>query len=656
MSKDLNQDIKQKIENLVAEVNKYNYHYHVLDEPIVSDKDYDKAYYTLVDLEKETGYILPDSPTQRVGDMVNEKFSKITHETRLFSLDKAQTEQEMSEWVNKIVSQYKDSEFTMEYKFDGLRLALTYENGFLTKAATRGNGNIGEDVTAQVKTIRSVPLSIPFKNHIVVEGEGIMLLSELEAYNKKAEGPLKNARNAVAGAIRNLDPKITASRNLDFFAYGIPVIEGKSFKTQTELRQFLIDNRFLVGDFFEVKKTPKDIMKVINKVGESREKIDVLIDGIVIKLNDMATREELGFTIRFPKWALAYKFEALEVTTTIKDVIWQVGRTGKITPLALLEPVDIAGATIQRATLNNWDDILRKKVKINSLVFIRRSNEVIPEILGLAQDYPNSVDIQKVTNCPACGAKLVEIGANLFCPNKENCMGQLKERLIHFCSRDAMNIEGIRDKIVDLLFDKLNIRTVDQLYNLTQQDLESLENFKDKKSSNIISSLEKSKNKDFANFIFALGINNVGIKTAKDLAKKYPDFNSLKDATLQDLASIRDVGEVVAKSIYEYFRSPKNLEIIQNLFNHGIKLKYNLSNGGGKLKDKIFVLTGTLPTLTRQQATKLIEDNGGSVSSSVSKNTSFVLAGESAGSKYDKAKALGVAIISEDEFLSFINN
>ncbi len=652
----MNQDIKEKIEKLVADLNKYNYYYHVLDAPIVSDKDYDKAYYTLVDLEKQTGYILPDSPTQRVGDMVNERFEKHTHEAHLYSLDKAQTPAELDDWVSKIKASYPNTEFTLEYKFDGLRLALTYDNGILVNAATRGNGLIGEDVTAQVKTIRSVPLSIPFKNHIVVEGEGIMLLSELEKYNKTTDGPLKNARNAVAGAIRNLDPKVTASRNLDFFAYGIPVIENKKFKTQVELRQFLIDNRFCVGDFFEVRKNTNEIMEVINQIGKARDVIDILIDGVVIKINDMATREELGFTIRFPKWALAYKFEALEVTTYIRDVIWQVGRTGKMTPLAILDPVDIAGATISRATLNNWDDILRKKVKINSLVFLRRSNEVIPEILGLAQDFPDSKEIEKITTCPSCGAKLVNNGVNLFCPNKDNCPGQLKERIIHFCSRDAMNIEGIRDKTIDLFYDKLNIRTVDDLYKLTSADLEGLENYKDKKINNLINSIEKSKNIPFQNFIFALGIANVGKKTASDLAKTFDNFESLAKANVQELSAIRDIGEVVANSIVDYFAYPRNKEIIQNLFHSGVKIEYTNVVASTKFAGKTFVLTGTLPHLTRNEATKLIEQNGGSVSSSVSKQTSFVLAGESTGSKYEKAKLLGITIIDEDEFLSMINH
>ncbi len=656
MSIKLDDKTKKEIEDLVALVNKYNYHYHVLDAPIVSDKDYDLAYYALLDLEKHTGYVLPDSPTQRVGDMVAKGFSKVMHEVRLISLDKAQTEKELSAWIYKIYADYPKTVFTVEYKFDGLRLALTYENGLLVQASTRGNGSVGEDVTAQVKTIRSVPLSIPFKGRIIVEGEGIMLLSELEKYNATAAGPLKNARNAVAGAIRNLDPKVTASRKLDFFAYGIPVIEGKDFKTQVELRDFLKENKFLVGDFFEVCNSLTDVVNVVKKIDSVRDEIDVLIDGAVIKINEMETREELGFTIRFPKWALAYKFEALEVTTVIKDVIWQVGRTGKVTPLAVLEPVELAGATISRATLNNWDDILRKEVKLNSLVFIRRSNEVIPEILGLAQEFPESKEIEKIEFCPVCGTKLEEVGAYIYCPNKQGCAGQLKEKIIHFCSRDAMNIEGIRDKIVDLLYSDLGLRTVDQLYDLCEQDLLKLESFKDKKTANLLTNIEKSKEIDFANFIFALGINNVGVKTAKDLAKKYPDLDSLREARVEDLSSIRDIGLVVANSIADYFFDPYNEALIDRLIEKGIKIKYPALVGSGKLAGMTFVLTGTLPTLSRGEATKLIESRGGSVSSSVSKNTSYVLLGEEPGSKYDKAVKLGVAILNEEEFLSIINN
>lgn len=653
MTKVLDDATKQKIADLVAQVNKYNYHYHVLDAPIVSDKDYDVAYYTLLDLEQQTGYVLPDSPTQRVGDVIAKGFQKVSHEARLFSLDKAQSKGELASWIAKVLAQFPDTRFTLEYKFDGLRLALTYEDGYLVRAATRGNGSVGEDVTSQVRTIRSVPLSIPFRGHVVVEGEGIMLQSELKKYNSTADGPLKNARNAVAGAIRNLDPKVTASRNLDFFAYGVPVIAGRAFATQEELREFLIQNKFLVGDFFEVRQDLEGVSEVIDSIAAKRENIDVLIDGMVIKINEMPTREVLGFTIRFPKWALAYKFEALEVTTFVRDVIWQVGRTGKVTPLALLDPVEIAGATISRATLNNWDDIVRKRVKLDSLVFLRRSNEVIPEILGLAQEFPESREIRKIIHCPVCGALLQEVGPNLFCPNR-NCAGQIKERIIHFCSRDAMNIEGIRDKIVDQLYSILSINSVDKLYDLTADDLIKLDSFQDKKSTNIIESIQKSKNIGFANFVYALGIPNVGVKTAKDLAKKYPSLQALESATSDDLASIRDIGAVVANSIVEYFQDAENRRVIDALLSHGIEIRYPESAAGGVLAGKTFVLTGTLPTLSRQEATSLIEKHGGTVSSSVSRQTSFVLVGESPGSKLPKAQSLGIATLDEAEFMELI--
>ncbi len=644
-----------EIEKLVSDLNKYSYHYHVLDNPIVSDADYDKLYYRLVDLENETGIILPDSPTQRVGDVVKEGFKKQKHLSPLYSLDKAQNFNELDQWVNKILSEFPKTIFTVEYKFDGLQLALTYEEGYLVQAVTRGNGIVGEDITAQVKTIRSVPLSIPYKGKIVVNGEGIMLLSELEKYNKTTDEPLKNARNAVAGSIRNLDPKVTASRKLDFFAYGIPYVEGKNFSTQVELYEFLRKNKFLVSDFFNVTTNLNEIHSIIENVDKERESLDILIDGLVVKVNEMSTREKLGYTIRFPKWALAYKFAPLEVTSTIRDVVWQVGRTGKITPLAILDPVELAGATVKRATLNNWDDIKRKKVGINALVFIRRSNEVIPEILGLAQKLENYREIEKPEYCPSCHTKLEVRGAYIYCPNYQNCPAQLKERIIHYASRDAMNIEGIRDKTIDIFYDQLSVRNVADLYKINPDDLLKLDNFKDKKSSNLIRSINNSKKAPFANFIFSLGIANIGIKTAKDLAKKYKSLSELENASIDDLLEIKDIGEVVAQSIVNYFSNEYNQSLLKQLFDAGVEIVYPSTNSKEQIfSDKVFVLTGTLKNLTRQDATKLIEDYGGSVSSNVSKNTSFVLLGEDPGSKYEKAKQLGIQIIDEDEFLSML--
>ncbi len=650
----LDNKTKQEIEALVKDLNKYNYYYHVLDKPIISDGEYDKLYYHLVDLEKQTGYVLPDSPTQRVGDEVKEGFSKVHHEKQLFSLDKAQNFEELQHWYDGVVQKFPDSTFTIEYKFDGLRLALTYEGGLLKIGATRGNGLVGEDVTAQVKTIRSVPLSIPFKGKIIIEGEGIMLISELDKYNLKSDDGLKNARNAVAGAIRNLDPKVTASRNLDFFAYGVPYIENKQFATQVELRQFLMDNHFLVGNFFEVRKDIKDIEDVVSHIGNIRNSIDILIDGAVVKLNEIPNREKLGYTIRFPKWALAYKFPPLEVTTTLRKVIWQVGRTGKLTPLAVLDPVDIAGATVKRATLNNWDDIQRKKVKINARVFLRRSNEVIPEILGVAQQDDSCVEITKPTVCPSCHTPLVQDGVNIYCPNIYKCPEQLKERIIHFCSRDAMNIEGIRDKTIDEMYDKLDIKTVADLYTLNEEKLLKLDKFKDKKANNIVQSLKKSKQANYPNFIFALGIDNVGIKTAKDLAKNFKTFDELRHANVESLSQIKDIGLIVAQSIVDYFKDEYNKEIIDKLFSCGVQIVYPTKSASSKFDNMTFVLTGTLPTLTRAEATKMIEDNGGRVSTSVSKQTTYVLLGEDAGSKLAKAMALGVKTISEEEFLAML--
>lgn len=643
-------DKLQRIKELIAQLNKYAYQYYVLDEPTVSDKQYDELYNELLALEKETGIVFPDSPTRRIGGEPIKEFKPHTHLKKLYSLDKCNSFDELREWDAKIKKIAPDAVYTLEYKLDGLTLSLTYENGYFKGAATRGNGETGEDVTAQVSTIKSIPLSVPYKATFEAQGEGIMRLSALKKYNETASEPLKNARNGVAGAIRNLDPKVTASRNLDIIFYNVNYIEGKDISSQRESIAFLKDNGFKTEMLF----VSQDIEEIIGRINSvDRKALDFLIDGMVIKVDDIRLREKLGYTDKFPRWAMAYKFEAEETTTVLKDVVWNVGRTGKLTPLASLEPVELCGATVSRATLNNYGDIVRKKVKKGSRVFVRRSNDVIPEILGVAEDN-GGTEIQKPEVCPACGAKLVEEGALLFCPNENGCPPQITGRIEHFVSKDCMDIRGISEKSVAQLYEKLDVRSVTDLYYLKADDVARLDGYKDKKTENFISSVEKSKSVALDRFINALGIENVGKKTARDLALRFKSMNALMDAERETLLEIEDIGEVVADSITSYFG--KHRALIEKFREIGIDPKIEEQSDGGVFSGKKFVLTGTLPTYTRGEATKLIENAGGEVASSVSKDTDYVLAGDNAGSKLEKAIQKGIKIISEKEFISLLNS
>ncbi len=643
-------DKLQRIKELIAQLNKYAYQYYVLDEPTVSDKQYDELYNELLALEKENGTVFPDSPTRRIGGEPIKEFKPHTHLKKLYSLDKCNSFDELREWDAKIKKIAPDAVYTLEYKLDGLTLSLTYENGYFKGAATRGNGETGEDVTAQVSTIKSIPLSVPYKATFEAQGEGIMRLSALKKYNETASEPLKNARNGVAGAIRNLDPKVTASRNLDIIFYNVNYIEGKDISSQRESIAFLKDNGFKTEMLF----VSQDIEEIIGRINSvDRKALDFLIDGMVIKVDDIRLREKLGYTDKFPRWAMAYKFEAEETTTVLKDVVWNVGRTGKLTPLASLEPVELCGATVSRATLNNYGDIVRKKVKKGSRVFVRRSNDVIPEILGVAEDN-GGTEIQKPEVCPACGAKLVEEGALLFCPNESGCPPQITGRIEHFVSKDCMDIRGISEKSVAQLYEKLDVRSVTDLYYLKADDVARLDGYKDKKIENFISSVEKSKSVPLDRFINALGIENVGKKTARDLALRFKSMNALMDAERETLLEIEDIGEVVADSITSYFG--KHRALIEKFREIGIDPKIEEQSDGGVFSGKKFVLTGTLPTYTRGEATKLIENAGGEVASSVSKDTDYVLAGDNAGSKLEKARQKGIKIISEKEFISLLNS
>ncbi len=654
-----NEEKIERMKVLIEKVSKASYDYYVLDNPTISDKEWDALYYELLDLEKETGIVLDNSPSKKVGGEVLDKFQKVTHKNKLYSLSKAQSSAEIIDWNtrNQNILSF-DEEYSIEYKFDGLSLAITYDNGILVQAATRGNGEIGEDVTEQVKTIRTVPLTIDYKGYIVVQGEGIIKLSELEKYNKTADEKLKNARNAVAGAIRNLDPKITAKRRLDFFAYNINHSPNLEFNSQSEMVDFLKKQGFLTGSYFKLVHNLDEILECINQTEKVRNSLDYLIDGMVIKINKTDIREKLGSTEKAPRWAIAYKFEAEETSTILEDITWQVGRTGKITPVAELEATELCGVTIKRATLNNYNDILRKKVKIGDRVFIRRSNDVIPEILSVAETYSHSKIIQKPTNCPCCGSLLKDTETELYCINHLECKAQIVLKLTQYASRNAMNIDGLSIKTIEQLYDKFNVRTFSDLYKLSAEQLAMLEGFKDKKISNTLNSINNSKKTKLSNFIFALGIGNIGIKTAKQLAKHYKSISKLANAKINELVLLDDIAEITATEIYEYFADELNKAEINELINNFVEIEEQkeIYPSGGYFEGKKCVLTGTLTNFSRKQAEEFIEAQGGTTSSSVTGATNIVIVGEDAGSKFDKAKKLGIQIMYEAEFMKHINN
>lgn len=644
----------ERMKELVEKLNKYAYEYYVLDAPTVSDGEYDKLYDELLRLEKETGIVLFDSPTKRVGGEPISAFNKHQHIKRLYSLDKSLTDAELDSFIQRAEKvAEKELTYTVEYKYDGLTISLTYDNGKFVRATTRGNGIVGEDVTAQVLTIKTFPLTIKYQGLLEVQGEAVIKLSNLKKYNETASEVLKNARNAVAGAIRNLDPKETEKRRVEILFYNVNYIEEGIINTQEECFEFLKDNGFKVYGYLKICKNLSEIKKAINFINEERKKIDYLTDGVVIKVNDYSIREELGYTDKFPRYAMAYKFEAEETTTILNSVEWQVGRTGKLTPLGMVEPVDLCGATVKKATLNNYGDILRKKIKNNCRVLIRRSNEVIPEILGATEYFENSYDVEKPIVCPYCGSLVVEEGANLFCPN-EDCKPRIVGALTHFASKDAMNIDGFSEMTAGLLYDVCKTKKFSDLYTLDVNTLLTLEGFKIKKAENLINAIEKSKNPDLSQFILALGIDGIGKKTAKDLVNEFKTLENIKNASLESLVNLKDFGEITAKAVYDYFNTESNLLEIEKLLSYGVKPKESEGKKEGKLSGEKVVLTGSLTNFKRSEAGKIIEDLGGEVMSSVSKLTTLVVAGEEAGSKLTKAQNLGVKIISEEEFIRLI--
>ena len=632
-----------RMKQLVDLLNKWSREYYVLDSPTVSDAEYDKAYDELLELEKRYG-VLPDSPTKRVGGEPLSGFTRYTHRARLYSLDKCKTWEELDEWMRKILSVSPECDFTVEYKYDGLTVNLTYEDGYLARATTRGNGEVGEDITEQAKTVRSVPLSIPCRDTIEVQGEAIMRLSELKKYNESATGALKNARNAAAGAIRNLDPRETAKRKLEIVCYNVGY--GKTFKTQAEKNAFLKQNGFLTGYYFKVVGAD-GVGKCLEEIENGRGELDFLIDGAVIKVNDVSLPDELAYTEKFPRWAMAYKFRPEEMTTTLRGVKWQVSRTGKLNPLALMDPVDIGGVTVQRATLNNVSEIRRKDIRVGSRVFIRRSNDVIPEITGVAEHTPDSEEIQPPAACPACGAPTRTDGTFVYCTNPD-CAPKTVSALEHFASKAAMDIEGLSEKTAELLYNELNVRSPVDLYSLTAEDLSSLEGFKEKRTDNLLQAIEKSRNVPLHRFIYALGIPNIGKKAAKQLETRFGTIEALREATEEELMQIDDFGSVMAACVVDYFKDEKNSALLDRF---GRILTFSSrKETGGAFAGLTVVLTGTLSEYKRSRAAELIESRGGSVSDSVNRNVNLVVAGADAGSKLEKAKKNGIRIIDEAEF------
>ena len=647
-------DYAALMRSLVDRLNETAYAYYVLDKPVISDKQWDEMYDQLTALEKESGIILPDSPTHRVGGETLAGFEPHRHITQLWSMDKVQSIGALEDWIRRTerLTGQTELQYYVEYKFDGLTLNLTYRDGQLVQAATRGNGVTGEAILPQARTVRSVPLSIPYKGLLEVQGECIMRLSTLEEYNKTAREPLKNARNAAAGALRNLDPAVTASRRLDAFFYQVGTIENPPYSSQPGMLDFLRENGFPVSPYLGKPHNREEIEQCIREIEEKRNSLDFLIDGVVIKVGDLSLRQQMGFTDKFPCWAVAYKFEAEESVTTLRRVTWELGRTGKLTPLAHLDPVDFYGVTVRKATLNNWGDIQRKQVAIGAPVWIRRSNDVIPEIMGrVGEPGEGETPVEKPAVCPACGSPLLERGAHLFCMNRVSCKPQAVARISHFASRDAMDIEGLSEKTAEQLYDQMGVRDPADLYHLTKEQTLSLEGFKERKADKLLAALDKSKDCTLDAFLFAIGIPNIGRKTARDLANAFGTLAKVAEATQEALVALPDVGDIVAQSVTEFFSFPENRVMIDRLLQSGVHPRESEGRAEGVFSGMSVVVTGTLPTLSRKEAEELIRQCGGTAASSVSKKTAFVVAGEAAGSKLTKAQTLGIEVIDEAELL-----
>ena len=695
---------EKRLAELTAKLNEYAYAYYTKDNPLVSDKEYDALYQELQELEAATGIILPQSPTQRVGDRLLPGFPKHAHLAPLWSLDKARTKEELEDWQRrneKILADAgleREPEYVVTMKFDGLTINLTYENTHLIHGATRGPGLVGEEILPQLMTIQDLPPAIDDPALCEVRGEAIMTREAFEAYNKEAKIPLKNLRNGAAGALRNLDLAETRRRHLSAWFYDIGYWGGKPFPTYWAELDYLEKMGFSVHPFRRLCKSVDQVMAAVAEIEAQRDSLNFDIDGAVIAVNDLALREALGVTAKAPRWSVAYKFEALEETTILLDVEWNVGRTGKVTPTAILEPIQLGGVTVSRATLNNIDDIRRKGVYLGARVFVRRSNDVIPEILGVCgeegeaaekageapkagespfapAEEPRSLfaptpeqEIRLPVTCPVCGSELEQDGVHTFCPNAIGCKPQIVKALAHFASREAMNIEGFSEKTARQLFDELDLSRVNELYTLTREDLLKLDKFKDKKADNLLAAIEKSKVCKLEAFLFGLGIPGIGKKTAADLAEVFGSLKALMEAEEEALTEVPEIGAILASNIYHYFRDPKIKEEIAALLAAGVKPlsqepteRKARSDQENPFAGKKVVVTGTLVHFSRREIQEKLRQLGASPQESVSGATDYLIYGEKAGSKLEKAKRLkekgeGPQLLTEEEFFALMES
>lgn len=654
-------NIEKRIEELIKIINEADYNYHTLDNPTITDQEYDKYIRELFDLENEyPEFIKEDSPTHRVGSVVLDSFNKIEHKIPMMSLSNVFNESEVRNFDEKIKKEGYNPEYVCELKIDGLSVSLIYEQGKLVSAATRGDGVVGEDITNNVKTIKTIPLKLNKEIDIEVRGEIYMSKKVFENINRIREEQgkplLQNTRNAAAGSIRQLDSKIAAKRKLDSFIYHLPNPIDYNIKTHNEALNFMRELGFKVNTNNKICNNINEVLEFINYHTINRKNLPYDIDGIVIKVNDLNTQKELGFTAKYPKWATAYKFPQEEVLTKLTDIIFTVGRTGQITPNAVLEPVLVQGSTIRRATLHNEKYIIDRDIKINDIVSIIKAGEVIPAVIGPKKERRTGEEIEfkMINKCPICNSYLVKKDdeADYFCKN-EHCPAKKIESLIHFADRDAMNIEGLGEKVIEDLYNLKYINNFSDIYNLDKykKSIMELEGYGEKSVNNMLLAIEKSKNNSLEKLLYALGIKQVGEKTAKILAKQYNTLDNLINTTKEELSNIRDIGELTAQFITNYFSNEKNIEEINKLKSFGINMTYlgkEIINNTN-FTNKTFVITGTL-SIPRDKIKQIIEENGGNISSSVSKKTNVVIVGIDPGSKYDKAKELGITIWNEDEF------